>query len=99
MSLEHATWIPLCLRGPTLLRHLRDFSDRGIHDSKSLQLETPNVESPMLRIRATCLSKDIRPRSNQEVALRNFDVHVFLALANPDPPIPDDNQLLPMLEG
>jgi hypothetical protein len=58
MSLEHATWIPLCLRGPTLLRHLRDFSDRGIHDSKSLLLETPNAESPMLRIRATCLSKD-----------------------------------------
>jgi hypothetical protein len=29
------------LRGPTLLLHLRDFADRGTHDSKSFAAEIP----------------------------------------------------------
>jgi hypothetical protein len=49
-----------------------------------LLLETPNAESPMLRIRATCPSRNRRSRSNRGIALRGFDVHAILALANPD---------------
>jgi hypothetical protein len=51
--------------------------------------ETPNAESPMIRIRATCPSRNLRSRSNRGIALRGFDVHANLALANPDLPICD----------
>jgi hypothetical protein len=84
MSRERATWTPLRLRGPTLPRPLRDFADRGILDSKSFATESPNVESPILRIRATCPSRNRRSRSNRGIALRGFDVHAILMLANPD---------------
>jgi hypothetical protein len=94
ISCEHATWIPLRLRGPTLPRPLRDFADRGILAPSPLLLESPTSESPILRIRATCPSRNRRFRSNRGIALRDFNVHEILALANPDSPIHDGHGFL-----
>jgi hypothetical protein len=89
MSREHATWIPLCLRGPTLLRHLRDFADRRIHDSKSLAAGNPECRIPDAPDSCHLSLQELRSRSNRGIALRGFDVHAILALANPDLPICD----------
>jgi hypothetical protein len=86
----HATCTPLNMWGPTLPRH---FGVSRIVESTTpspLLLKTPNVESPMLRIRATCLCSDRRSRLNRGIALRDFDVHGILALTNPDSPICED---------
>jgi hypothetical protein len=84
MSHERSTWTPLYPWGPTLPRPLRDFAFREPTTPSLLSLGTPNAGSPMLRIRATCPSRNLRSRSNREIALRGFDVHAILALANPD---------------
>jgi hypothetical protein len=94
MSCEYATWTPLRLRGPTLPRPLRDFADRGILTPSLLLSESPTAESPTLRIRATCLSRSRRSRSNRGIALRDFNVHGILALTNPDSPICDGQGFL-----
>jgi hypothetical protein len=74
---------PLCLRGPTLPRHLRDFSDRGIRDSKSFTAESPTAESPILRIRATCPSGNRRFQSNR--GFRFADPTCMRSLRSPTP--------------
>jgi hypothetical protein len=81
--LHYASGVPLCSF---------TFGTSRIAESTTpspLLLETPNAESPMLRIRATCPSRNLRSRSNRGIALRGFDVHAILALANPDLPICD----------
>jgi hypothetical protein len=52
-----------------------------------LLLKSPTAESPMLRIHATCPSRNRRSRSDRGIALRDFDVHGILSLTNPDSPI------------
>jgi hypothetical protein len=54
-----------------------------------LLLKSPNAESPILRIRATCPSRNRRSRSNRGIALHGFDVHAIIALVNPDSPMRD----------
>jgi hypothetical protein len=81
--LHYASGVPLCSF---------TFGTSRIAESTTpspLLLETPNAESPMLRIRATYPSRNLQSRSNRGIALRGFDVHAILALANPDLPICD----------
>jgi hypothetical protein len=51
--------------------------------------EVPSPESSGSR--DTCPSNDKRLRLDRGITPHDFDVHVFLALANPDMPIPDVN--------
>jgi hypothetical protein len=67
---------------PTLPRQPRDLADREFTTPNLLPLETPNAGIPILRIRATCPPSDQRSRSNREIALRDFNVHGIIALAN-----------------
>ena len=83
----NATYTPLNMWGPTLPRR---FGGSRIAESTTpspLLLGTSNAESPMLRIRATCLCSAQRSQLNRGIALRDSDVHGIFSLANPDPPI------------
>jgi hypothetical protein len=85
-----STCLPLA-SGSHTATSLREFAVRGSATPSPLLLGTPNAETPMLRIRATCLHSDRRSRSNRGIALRDSDVHVFLTLANSDSPMCDGN--------
>jgi hypothetical protein len=78
---------------------LRDFADRESLTQSSLLLETPNAETPILRIHATYPSNDRRLPQNREIAIRDFDVHATLALANPDMPKCDGKRVSLALGG
>jgi hypothetical protein len=82
-GLHYVSGAPLC--------HVRFGTSRIAEYSAPslLLLESPTAESPTLRIRATCPSRSRRSRSNRGIALRDFNVHEILALANPDSPICD----------
>jgi hypothetical protein len=85
---REATWTPLA-PAPHDTTSRWDFANRGFSTQSFLLLETTNAETPMLWIRATCPSSSRRLQSNRGIALRDFDVHVFLTLANPDSSICD----------
>jgi hypothetical protein len=88
-------------QGPTRPRHLTlvwEIAGSRFPDANPLHWETPNAETPILRIRATCPSDNRRLPLNREIATRDFDVHATLALANPDMPICDGKWVLPALE-
>jgi hypothetical protein len=58
-------------------------------------LDVANAEVPSpdsTGSRATCPSTNRRLRLNRGIAIRDFNVHVTLALANPDVPIYDSSQ-------
>jgi hypothetical protein len=82
-GLHYVSGAPLC--------HVRFGTSRIAEYSAPslLLLESPTAESPTLRIRATCPSRNRRSRSNRGIALRDFNVHGILALTNPDSPIRD----------
>ena len=84
------TCLPLA-SGSHTATSLREFTVRGSATPSLLLLGTPNAETLMLRICATCLHSDRRSRSNRGITLRDSDVHVFLTLANPDFPMCDGN--------
>jgi hypothetical protein len=83
-GLHYVSGVPLC--------HVRFGTSRIAEPTtpSPLLLKSPTAESPILRIRATCPSRNRRSRSNRGIALRDFDVHGILALTNPDSPICDD---------
>jgi hypothetical protein len=94
ISRLNATWTPLTPWGPTRPRHPGISLIANPRCKCSLRLKTPNADPVILRIRATCPSDDRRLPLNREIATRDFDVHVILALANPDMPIFDGKQVL-----
>jgi hypothetical protein len=82
-GLHYVSGVPLC--------HVR-FGTSRISEPTTLSpllLKSPTAESPILRIRATCPSRNRRSQSDRGIALRDFDVHGILALTNPDSPICD----------
>jgi hypothetical protein len=82
-GLHYVSGVPLC--------HVTFGASRFSEPTTSSpwQLKSPNVESLMLRIRATCPSRNRRSRSIWGIALRGFDVHAIIALVNPDSPMRD----------
>jgi hypothetical protein len=92
-GLHYVSGVPLC--------HVR-FGTSRISEPTTLSpllLKSPTAESPILRIRATCPSRNRRSQSDRGIALRDFDVHGILALTNPDSPICDGPRVLSLLEG
>jgi hypothetical protein len=87
-GLHYASGVPLC--------HVHFGTSRIAEYSAPslLLLESPIAESPTLRIRATCPSRNRRSRSNRGIALRDFNVHGILALPNSDSPIRDGQGFL-----
>jgi hypothetical protein len=84
-----ATCPPLYPWGPTLTRRLGISRIVNPQYKVALLLETPNAETPIRRIRATCPRSNRRFRLNREIATRDFDVHATFALVKPDMPMRD----------
>jgi hypothetical protein len=90
----HATCTPPNIWGPRC--HVSFGNSRIANPSCTVPCcwKTPNAGIPIPRIRATCPRSDRRSRSNRGIALRDSDVHGIIALANPDPPIRNEESPL-----
>jgi hypothetical protein len=74
---------PLYPWGPTLTRRLGISRIVNPQYKVALLLETPNAETPIRRIRATCPRSNRWFRLNREIVTRDFDVHATLHSSNP----------------
>jgi hypothetical protein len=79
-------------------------SPSGLRGSRNPRLQVLAAGNPECRIPDAPDSchlslQDRRSRSNRGIALRDFDVHVILALANPDSPMCDGNGFSVLPEG